>query len=206
MFRPSISDDYRPNERRKPASVSRDDPAMEETRMEGRSIRAMALEMKCRWALVRSRKSGVNRAMQRTPMQLDGRDPASTANPATGSYQHVEGSVLTQALLSHYSRKVRHTLWCISEKRGQKDGNQPGEGAAAHLTQRERTAHYFCDIIARTLHMLILRQRLCQAKRSWYLELQSLQKDNRWWCLDSIDALSCDRQIVRFTCRTTRGV
>ena len=79
-------------------------------------------------------------------------------------------------------------------------------GAQHTSTQREHTAHYLCDIIARTLHMLILRQGLCQAKRSRNLELQSLQKDNRRWCLDRIDALSCDRQIVRFTCRTTRGV
>lgn len=130
-------------------------------------------------------------------------DTASTSNLATGPLQHVENSVLTHTLHSHYSRKVRHTLWCISEKRDQKDGNQPGEGAAAHLTQRERTAHYFCALAARTLHMLILRQGLCQAKRSWYLELQSLQKDNRWWCLDSIDTLSCDRQIVRVPCESS---
>lgn len=39
---------------------------------------------------------------------------------------------------------------------------------------------------ARPLHLLLLRQGLRQALGCRYLELQGLQEDRRWWCLDRV--------------------
>jgi hypothetical protein len=74
-------------------------------------------------------------------------------------------------------------IWRLAPKAGQEDGNHT----------------------ARPIRLHLLRQEHSEATLGWHLDLQRMQKDSSWWCMDSLVSRARSFFVASSTGQSPRG-